>query len=238
MLKEIRLVEIEIHSYCNRKCEWCPNSIIDRTFYKELPENLFIKVLSELSDIEYNKYISLSRYEEPFSYPKLLKKRLSQIRYYLPKARIVMATNGDYDYTGFDIDELTVMDYEEKLNETMEDSFRIMRLNNINDRGGYLNLKDPQYRTIPCSEPKYFIGIDYNGYVVPCCNIRSDIMNHRKFIIGNIKENTLEEIIKSDKAIRFRHDTSNMIFPAPCKYCSKMGGRYTSDNPSIRNKQT
>lgn len=26
----LRLIELELWAYCNRKCSWCPNSFIDR----------------------------------------------------------------------------------------------------------------------------------------------------------------------------------------------------------------
>lgn len=29
-MKNLRLIEIELFSYCNRKCNWCPNKYIDR----------------------------------------------------------------------------------------------------------------------------------------------------------------------------------------------------------------
>ena len=29
-MNKVRLIEIELHSYCNRKCKWCPNNYIDR----------------------------------------------------------------------------------------------------------------------------------------------------------------------------------------------------------------
>ena len=41
IINDLRLIEIEIHSYCNRKCGWCPNSIIDRqSTVKEMEEEL------------------------------------------------------------------------------------------------------------------------------------------------------------------------------------------------------
>ena len=46
-------VEIGISSFCNRKCWFCPNSIIDRNSCNiELNENLFLKLLSELREIK------------------------------------------------------------------------------------------------------------------------------------------------------------------------------------------
>lgn len=70
MLEEFKKVEIEIQSYCNRKCGWCPNIEIDRSFYHEMPEHIFLKILKELKDAgfadgEGQAMISFSRYNEP-----------------------------------------------------------------------------------------------------------------------------------------------------------------------------
>lgn len=241
-IDNIRLIEIELHSYCNRKCSWCPNSFIDRTFKTELPSNLFEKLINELSMINYSKYISFSRYNEPLSDKQLLNDRLAYIRQKLPNVTTVANTNGDYGFNGVDIDELTVMDYDavvslSKLDIVEGDNKKIIftRLSNINNRGGALIIQKEYKRTIPCYEPEYFIGIDYNGDVTPCCNIRHDILEHKPYILGNIKDNTLEEILNGSKAVEFRkraQDINNL--PEPCKTCSKLPGRYTRNNPGIK----
>lgn len=90
-------VEIGISSFCNRKCWFCPNSIIDRNSCNmELNENLFLKLLSELREINYSNNICLHRYNEPLYNKELLIKRIKQVREYLPQAYIYIFTNGDY----------------------------------------------------------------------------------------------------------------------------------------------
>ena len=90
-------VEIGISSFCNRKCWFCPNSIIDRNSHNiELNENLFLKLLSELREINYSNNICLHRYNEPLYNKELLIKRIKQVREYLPQAYITIFTNGDY----------------------------------------------------------------------------------------------------------------------------------------------
>lgn len=93
----LKLIEIETHSYCNRKCWFCTNSIVDRKSKNiELDENLFLKLLSELREINYSNYIYLHRYNEPLYNKELLIKRIKQVREYLPQAYITIFTNGDY----------------------------------------------------------------------------------------------------------------------------------------------
>jgi radical SAM protein with 4Fe4S-binding SPASM domain len=95
--KQLKLIEIEIFSYCNRKCWFCPNSHIDRlSENKILPEEIYIDILSQLKDINYDKDITYSRYNEPLAHRDLIIKRISQARKALPHANLRTNTNGDY----------------------------------------------------------------------------------------------------------------------------------------------
>lgn len=41
-------------------------------------------------------------------------------------------------------------------------------------------------RTSPCHSVFSFFEVEHNGTVVPCCNIRSDISDHKDYIVGKI----------------------------------------------------
>ena len=73
-----------------------------------------------------------------------------------------------------------------------------------NNRGGSLKNMPKYRRTQPCFVPFTDMYIDYNGNVMPCCNFRSDIENHKKFILGNIGTNSLMEIFNCNKTVHFR----------------------------------
>lgn len=95
--ENVCLVEIGIFSYCNRKCWFCPNSVIDRHSNNvELREDIFLKILNELKDINYSNGIRLHRYNEPLYDIELLIKRIKQVKEYLPNSKIQINTNGDY----------------------------------------------------------------------------------------------------------------------------------------------
>ena len=66
-----------------------------------------------------------------------------------------------------------------------------------------------------------------------CCNIRHDIESHKPYILGNIKYNSLEDILNSENATKFREDVKNMNLPDVCKTCTKGPGRYARDKPGI-----
>ena len=81
------MVEIEIFSYCNRKCWFCPNSFIDRNSTNILMlEELYLKILNQLKSINYNSMISYSRYNEPTSNREIFIKRLKQAKAIIPNA--------------------------------------------------------------------------------------------------------------------------------------------------------
>lgn len=106
----------------------------------------------------------------------------------------------------------------------------------LEDRAGFLNnniafngqimqwRNDKQQRIIPCVEPEYFISIDYDGNVTPCCHIRADNPNHKDYVMGNIKNQSLLNIISSDKWMEFKELVGSedySKYPTPCQNCHK-----------------
>ena len=265
---KIRLVEIEVFSYCNRKCWFCPNSFIDRHSKNTLmEENLYLGVLNELKSIDYSNMITYSRYNEPLSHKDIFIKRLKQARELVPKALLHTNTNGDY-LTREYLDELydaglrslniqsylnenepfEIANIEKKFAKTAEklilnykitlDSedwyciafdYKDMKLNmtirdfkaNGTNRGDTLKIVSPIVRPTPCFVPFTDIYIDYNGNVMPCCNLRSDIEDHEAFILGNIKDNGILEIFNNEKMQELREILKfDNIQLYPCRECN------------------
>ena len=106
-----------------------------------------------------------------------------------------------------------------------------------NDRGGALEeLSLKERRTEPCLEPDRFIGVDYNGNIMPCCVTRSDIDSHQDFILGNIKEQSVMDIFNSERAKTIREKAMKGDFDddmKPCHYCPYELGRYRRDDVSL-----
>jgi len=103
-----------------------------------------------------------------------------------------------------------------------------------NDRGGALEeLSLKEKRTEPCLEPDRFIGIDYDGNIMPCCVTRSDIDSHQDFILGNIKEQSVMDIFNSERATTIRKKAMDGNFDdsmKPCYHCPYELGRYRRDD--------
>lgn len=95
--KQLKLIEIEVFSFCNRKCWFCQNSYIDRKNNNIfMSEDTYISILEQLKEIDYSEEITYSRYNEPLAYKDVILKRISQARERLPKAKLRTNTNGDY----------------------------------------------------------------------------------------------------------------------------------------------
>lgn len=94
---QLKLIEIEVFSYCNRKCWFCPNSFIDRRSSNVvMPEEMYLSILDQLKEIDYDGEITYSRYNEPLSHKAIILKRIAQARERLPNARLRTNTNGDF----------------------------------------------------------------------------------------------------------------------------------------------
>ncbi len=123
MFKEVKKVELELSSYCNRKCAWCPNKYIDRTFKKDMPKDLLVEILQDLKENNFgdmsvvrDKLFLIARFSEPMADIDLLIDRTNIIKSYFPNIRISINTNGDYleNIKGhsINIDNISIMDYD------------------------------------------------------------------------------------------------------------------------------
>jgi MoaA/NifB/PqqE/SkfB family radical SAM enzyme len=114
----VNIFEIEVFSFCNRTCSFCPNSYIDRKSKNHfMDENLYIKVMSELAEVNYDGIVWYSRYNEPLA-DRIILKRIQQARQLLPNARLQTYTNGDYvtreylnDLADAGLNEIRIMRY-------------------------------------------------------------------------------------------------------------------------------
>ena len=95
-MENLRLVELELWSYCNRKCVWCPNAFIDRHSNQYIDYIILKNLIQSLKNINYKGYITFSRYNEPLAYPNMLNRVCKYLKQELPECTLVTNTNGDY----------------------------------------------------------------------------------------------------------------------------------------------
>lgn len=85
---------IETAALCNRSCVFCPNHQKDRPD-EFMPLELIWKMRDELAAIRYNGRLSLYIYNEPMRDPRLVE-IASSFSEHVPRARLMLDTNGDY----------------------------------------------------------------------------------------------------------------------------------------------
>jgi len=268
MIHELKVVEIEIFSYCNRQCWFCPNSFIDRKNKNYImEEELYLSVMNQLKEIQYSGDVTYSRYNEPTSHRDIFLKRLQQARHSLPNANLKTNSNGDYismeylmelrdaglneiflqyynvkpfqfdydinkramikildniglpyhiikDISGYKIEYMIEMD-------RLRIQFRSRNfISDGSSRGNTIPLATNYIRTKRCLQLFHNMYIDYNGNVMVCCALRSDIPEHSFAIMGNIKKQTISEIFNNEKYTIWR---KNHLVDGPkvgvCRTC-------------------
>ena len=88
------MISIEIGSKCNRTCWFCPNAYNERPD-EYMTSELIDKIVDELASIKYDKRVEFYIYNEPMRDERLYD-IVKLFRAKLPKACLMIATNGDY----------------------------------------------------------------------------------------------------------------------------------------------
>ena len=250
------MVEIEQHSYCNRKCWFCPNTIIDRQKpVQYFNERIYRQILADLASIEYSQVISFSGNCEPFSQPDFFIERIKMAAEALPGA--FLSTNSNTDYLTTDIvrrasqaglDVLKAQLYFDRDEEYTEEAVdaKMDRLgkklrpicfagiegqwyalegnlvihayaknfHRVGHNRCDVEVRDwPQKRFHTCFEPVQYIGVNYEGYVTPCCNLRGDYKPHQQFMLGRMIDCSDESIFD------YYHGVILSETEYPCKMC-------------------
>lgn len=91
----VDIVNLELSSYCNRRCIYCPVSNFRRDYRDCIDEKMFDSILGDLLSIQYDRVLSLNLYNEPLDDIEFFLESLSRIRSNLPNTLIFTNTNGD-----------------------------------------------------------------------------------------------------------------------------------------------
>ena len=270
--RNITLVELEPHAYCNRTCSFCPNSTIDRLTVKTLlAPDVYDAVLRDLASIDYDAVLRLARYSEPMAHDHIYD-LVARAREALPKAEIDIVSNGDYldaeslarlRTAGLSILRISVYmrrgvawtpvaarEEIERVGRRIGiaprwtdstpttvgavfpyDGMRIVTFShNFDevgyDRGGLVpTLTDGSYvRRSPCFLVFSNFTVDFNGKVMPCCNLRSDHAQHAGLAIGDLAggRESIFDIYAGRLATEWRRSLAAVGDKAdPCATCKQ-----------------
>ena len=218
-----KLIEIEINHHCNLSCSYCPNSKFERIEKGEMATELFIRLMSQLRDIEYNGLVMFHFYGEPLLCSKL-DEFIKIMKEYIPDARLQIYSNGLFlnfkrimELFHLGVDYFVVTKHEEikenfifeKTLDKLEQKYKERIIYNkyteieLNNRGGLLphleKKGEKDFTGFPCMIAQLYTVITLKGNVLPCY----EDFNQTE-VMGNIGENSIKEIWNSPRYVEFR----------------------------------
>ena len=265
----VRRIEVEVHSFCNRKCWFCPNSFIDRrSEIHRLDMGVFRSLLTSLAAIEYRHEMTFCKYNEPFADESTFE-AIALARSAIPRATLRLNSNGDYLdaptlkraydcglrylyvslYTNEpSYDNASMRAHGQKIIRRLEGAqFRLVadipdrevnydgrykdlritlrgrnfRVEGVN-RGGIAVCREASNRINPCFMPFWYISVEYNAQVMPCCNIRSDNPQEAALSLGTLSEaNSIFDLYASPQAVAWRRRMHGFAKKTgPCAQCT------------------
>jgi len=92
----VNSIVIELADYCNRVCDYCPVSLIDRrSAVNRMDTDHFAKILEDLGDIDYDRDICLNLFNEPLADDGIYDS-VRALKKAAPNASVWFSSNGDY----------------------------------------------------------------------------------------------------------------------------------------------
>ncbi len=180
--------------------------------------------LDELRDAGLNRLrvqVYLGNKEEPFDDHKVLFRMIQKLKSLGLPYKMIAASQG--------IRYLAQVHY-----EGMEVTFDARNFAEIGiDRGQTVTLPKVYERNSPCLIVFQHLYIDYDGTVVPCCNIRSDIPEHAPYLIDRLgKDRTIYQAFANSSLVEWRR--SLVGFGPKKKPCNTCGYECLDDTPQMR----
>lgn len=214
-LRDLKAVEIEINSHCNKACSYCPNSIEERIEKGSMDPILFERIIDQLVQADFKGKVCYDFYNEP-TLCKHLDSFVSLTKKKLPKSEIHLYSNGslltrerflklyELGVTHFIItkhedegEDNKPYLFEQTFKDLEEDLKNIVRLRthkdlHLTNRGGsleHIKINQLDISTLSCFIPSFMLTITVLGNVIPCFE---DYFQKNQ--MGNIKEESLETI--------------------------------------------
>jgi len=103
----VTVINIEVSSFCNRKCSYCPVSFLEKRRGKIIfmEDDVYHKLIANLKEIDFSEKLVFNLYNEPLAAKKEFYKKLRYAKKELPNARLFFNSNGDY----LDVDTLDTL---------------------------------------------------------------------------------------------------------------------------------
>jgi radical SAM protein with 4Fe4S-binding SPASM domain len=219
-------IEIETINRCNGRCTFCPvNAKADTRPKKEMPDELFDNIITQLNKLNYDGAIGLYSNNEPFLDKRIIR-FMGRVYDLLPDAFKYIYTNAtlmsfDDFLTAIDLLDMMVIDnytdgstflpivkkvYNYCLdNSKIADKVKICIRNydqQLTTRGGQApNRKSVQMGSITCTMPFQQFIVRPDGCVSLCCN---DALG--KYTLGNLQQQKIIDIWQGEQYKKIRND--------------------------------
>jgi 2-deoxy-scyllo-inosamine dehydrogenase (SAM-dependent) len=236
----LQAVEIEINSFCNRKCLNCPNHDHERPI-AFLEDGLYYRIIDELAALHFSGRLTYNMFNEP-----LLDKRLpafiAYARKMLPSVFIYLNTNGDLldlnmwqNLRRAGLDFANVSQYDGRYNQNVQNLLDAVddeekkhifhRVFDIEKDATNLGGSVPGVtrRSLPvkefCVRPFYQLCVNYRGRVVLCC---SDYFGAVE--IGDLHRQSIKQLWRNWKFVYYRYKLmrKNRAGLRLCRDCDNM----------------
>ena len=251
-IPKIQLIQIETHNRCNNDCNFCPVSVgNDKRIYKKMSEELFNKIINNLSKIDYRGQISLFDNNEPFldnrinNFIKIAKEKLPNAFHYIMTNGLVLTLDkykeackyldifliDNYNNDGeLNPNTKIIYDFCLKNQEYLNKTIIFMRSKNeiLSSRAGNAPNRQNTLKIIDyiCPMPFYQFHIRPDGKISLCCNDAWGEMT-----LGDLSKNTIQKIWNSRKYKKIRKQIlkgrENIKI---CKYCDYIDNIDIKDN--------
>ena len=216
--RRLKLIHLETHNRCNNDCQFCPVSIGNekREYYK-MSEELFIKIMNDLSKMNYNQSIALFCNNEPFldsrivDFFRIAKEKLPNAFHYIMTNGLVVSLEQfkeSYKYLDmFLIDNYNndgelnpktkiIYDFCMQHPKYIEKTVILMRRKDeiLSSRAGNSPNRQTSLQKLKhlCGLPNHQFIIRPDGKISLCCNDAWGQMT-----LGDLNKNTVEEIFNS-----------------------------------------
>lgn len=194
------MVEIEINSRCNRRCDYCPNVIAPRKAPKLMQPEQFERILDRLVEAGFAGRLSYHFYNEPLLHPRL-PQFVARVRERLPAVRQILYSNGDYlteekyrDLRERGIERFVITQHDGKPGVPKPDlTWLTPQQLNLTSRAGTVVAGPPVAPGRVCFAPTDMLIITITGNVVLCYEDSQE-----EVVMGNVFETPIMEIWESD----------------------------------------
>lgn len=239
-------VEVEISLKCNRKCPYCPVSILP---LPDLPltmaDDVYSRILAELKRLDFKGRFSYHFYNEPLL-RKDLERYIRWAKAEIPQMFQLLFTNGDaltearYNSlmdAGIDyilITSHSLKSHPERPKQLLQFPDELVLSNRA---GTLIDLPKPTADLLakPCYAPSELLIITVNGGVVLCCED-----SKRELTFGNVMQEPLDVIWNSPDLVDIRNKLKeNRYATHLCRACSNQSytepGKAAFSEPSWNN---